>query len=469
MKRLDFVAAGRGKAIIALIVAALMILISNTQLSEAAENNEANERNFKVVGYYSGDLFNEPVEKLATDKLTHVIYAFLIPNADGTLVPLEKPEQLRDVVTKAHQDGAKVLIALGGWSYKGEPLVGNFEKLAAQDETRNILVYNTCRLLEEYELDGLELNWEHPTPVTIGDYEKLVSEFRFELDRINKEFNAVLYGAWSPDQGPEISQLMNLNLISNFDNISVMAYDLSEAEHSPLWFAQTSVEYWIKRGVPTEKIILGMPLYARPSWKQYRDLVALNSDYAYDDYAPTTPLESYYNGINTLREKTLIALRQAGGVMLFDINEDTNDQYSVLTMIDDIVKRTASFSAIELENHISIIINKREVVFSKEDGYGVPFIDNNNRTMLPIRKVFENLGATVNYDGESQLITISDAYFRVDLPLGKKVIIANGIEKSIDSAAQIIEGRTYIPLREVLEAAGHEIKWHETSKTIYIE
>ncbi len=37
------------------------------------------EGQFKVVGYYSGALFDEPVENLATDKLTHIIYAFLIP------------------------------------------------------------------------------------------------------------------------------------------------------------------------------------------------------------------------------------------------------------------------------------------------------------------------------------------------------------------------------------------------------
>ena len=45
------------------------------------DSAESEGSQFKVVGYYSGDLFNEPVENLQTDKLTHVIYAFLIPCA----------------------------------------------------------------------------------------------------------------------------------------------------------------------------------------------------------------------------------------------------------------------------------------------------------------------------------------------------------------------------------------------------
>lgn len=62
--------------------------------------------------------------------------------------------------------------------------------------------------------------------------------------------------------------------------------------------------------------------------------MSINPDYAYTDYAQTTPLESYYNGLNTLREKTIIAMKRAGGVMLFDVNEDTeDDETSVVSMI----------------------------------------------------------------------------------------------------------------------------------------
>ena len=79
-------------------------------LQSAGDNNclaaTQKDGQFKVVGYYSGALFDEPVDKLATDKLTHIVYAFLIPREDGSLMDLEKPEQLRQLVSQAHRDGA---------------------------------------------------------------------------------------------------------------------------------------------------------------------------------------------------------------------------------------------------------------------------------------------------------------------------------------------------------------------------
>lgn len=134
-------------------------------------------------------------------------------------------------------------------------------------------------------------------------------------------------------------------------------------EARKLWFSETSIDYWLNRGVKAEDIVLGMPLYARPSWMQYRHLVELDSQYAYVDYAPTSPLESYYNGMNTLREKTIIALNKAGGVMLFDVNEDTNDEYSIVSMIDDIVNGRNHLTKDELKNHITVLLDSRELIY----------------------------------------------------------------------------------------------------------
>lgn len=426
-------------------------------------------QHFKVIGYYSGDLFDEPLERLQTDKLTHVVYAFLIPRSDGNLVALEKPRQLKDLVAKAHQDGTKVYIALGGYSYQGVPLVSTFEALAADPETRKRLVENVGRLLDEYDLDGMELNWEHPTPQTIGDYEQLVKEFRQVLNQEGKDFNAVMYGAWSPFQGPEISQLMTAEILDCFDSINTMGYDLSEDDHSPLWFAETSVDYWLNRDIPAHKVILGVPLYARPSWLQYRHLVEQNPEYAFQDYAPTTPLDSYYNGINTLREKTMIALRKAGGIMLFDINEDSDDATSILSMVDEFLVRTRHMTAEELNKYVMLVVENRELVFTDEDGLGMPFIDDHNCTMVPLRKTMETIGAQVDFDPAARIVSIEKGSIRVQVPIGKNAITINGQTTVIDTQAVILADRTYMPLRAVLEAFGYELEWHQSSSTIYIQ
>jgi hypothetical protein len=247
-----------------------------------------------------------------------------------------------------------------------------------------------------------------------------------------------------------------------------MAYDMNNAEHSPLWFADTSINYWLNRGMPAEKIILGMPLYARPSWKQFRHLVAENREYAYLDHVASAPLESYYNGLNTLREKTFIAMKKAGGVMLFDVNEDTDDETSVVSMIHGLQGRTAGYSQEELKNYVTVILNGRELVFTKEEGFGVPFIDGANRTMIPFRKPVEAIGAAVGYNQVKKEVTAVKGDTTVKLVIGENRIFVNGEETVMDTKAVVRDGRTYIPVRAVFSAFGYDLTWHAGSNTVYI-
>ncbi|WP_313370695.1 glycosyl hydrolase family 18 protein, partial [Sedimentibacter sp.] len=433
----------------------------------ASETIDSNVK-FKVIGYYSGDLFNEHLENLQTDKLTHVIYAFLIPKADGGLVELQKPEQLRELISQAHEDDAKIFIALGGWSYEGKPLQPIFEQVAANDETRKLLIENVCSFVDEYNLDGVELDWEHPNKNTISDYEKLAVDLGNALKSKGKGMTAALNGAWSKTEGPEPSMVLSDKCLEVFDFINVMAYDINDTDHSPIWFTETSIEYWINRGVPAEEIVIGIPLYARPSWLQYRHLVAKNPEYAYSDYAPTEPLESYYNGMNTLREKTIIALSKAGGVMLFDVNEDTNDEYSIVTMIDNLVNRIAGMTKEEINRYVTVVLENKELVFLKEEGFGIPFINGYQRTMIPLRKPLESIGAAVSYDADKREVTAVKDNITVIVPIDQNYIYINGNKTETDTAAIIKEDRTYIPLRAVFEAFGYEIDWHNNSRTVFI-
>lgn len=455
------------------IMAGFILIMVMTLLQLAAVNNcwaaPLEEGSFKVVGYYSGDLFDEPAEKLATDKLTHIIYAFLIPREDGSLMELEKPEQLRQLVSQAHRDGAEILIAVGGWSYKNQVLQPVFETVAASAGSRKQLVENICAFVSEYDLDGVELDWEHPHEGSIADYEKLVTELKTALDKQDKEFTAALNGAWSATEGPAVSMLMTDKCLDCFSFINVMAYDMNNEAHSPLWFADTSIDYWLNRGVPAEKIVVGMPLYARPSWMQYRHLVIQDPDFAYTDYASTVPLASHYNGLNTLREKTIIALSKAGGVMLFDVNEDSDDETSVVAMIDGMIKRTAHLTPAEMKGYVSVVLEERELTFGPEEGLGVPFIDENQRTMIPFRKPLEAISAVVGYEPETQTVTAEKDGIKVRVIIGQNILYVNDQPLTMDTRAIIKDGRTYIPLRQVFDAFGFAVEWHGSSRTAVIK
>lgn len=305
-------------------------------INSATDKKEKLE-NFRVIGYYSGDLFEEPLENLQTDKLTHIMYAFLIPQADGSVLPLAEEENVRQLIEKAHNDKCKVFIAVGGWSYNNIPLQAAFEQASAKPETRQRLVESIIAVVEDYGFDGVELDWEYPNSASAKNYESLILELDKKLETRGKQLTAALNGAWSQTEGPEVSKYVSDACLDAFDFINVMSYDMNNDQHSPFWFANTSIDYWIYRGVAPEKIVLGMPLYARPTYMQYRHIVEKDSSLAYTDYAEIDGQISYYNGLPTLCKKTIIAAKKAGGVMLFDVNEDTNDETSIVSMINETI------------------------------------------------------------------------------------------------------------------------------------
>ncbi|MBF8981916.1 hypothetical protein IZY60_00040 [Lutibacter sp. B2] len=428
-----------------------------------------NNKDFKVVGYYS-EIFKDPIDKnVQFDKLTHIIYAFLIPAEDGTLIGIEKPEKLKELVKKSHKNNVKVLIAVGGWSYQNIPLDPAFEKMAASDETRKKFIENVIKFVDQYHLDGVEIDWEYPD---LGKsslkYEKLIVELSKELKEKGKYLTAALNGAWSETEGPAVSKAVTGKCLKEFDWINVMAYDANDKQHSPFWFANTSISYWINRGVPKEKIVIGVPFYARPSWKQYRDLIAENRENAYQDFAKGDPLDSYYNGINTIKEKTRIALKNASGVMIFDINEDTTDDLSLLKAINDTIDEVDVMSLDAFNNKIYCVVDGHELTFEKEENMGMPFIDENNRTLIPVRKPFEIIGAKVYFDEKNNIVIAKKDDITLEIPINKDYIKINDEIVKMDTKAFVKDGRTYMPLRYVFEGFNYNIEWHKESKTVII-
>ena len=444
----------------------------------SATADAAGTGDFKVVGYYCGEWFDIPVEKLQAEKLTHVIYGFIVPRDDGSCKPFEEPEELAKLIGKCHDSGAKVYIATGGYSDKdGAPLARVFEKIAADDALREKFIGNVTDIVNLYGFDGVELDWEYPKPSTSGDFERLVSDLRDKLYPLGKGLSAALPGTGSTDGQNVWDALPSVSdaALSCFDFIELMCYDLAGyPNHSPIWFSDTSIAYWNKvRNVPAEKIILGMPLYARPSWIQYHALVEMDKENAYRDYAATTPLESTYNGLNTLREKTMLALRKAGGVMLFDVNEDTYDDTSAVSMIHYTLGAMAGLSDKEIDDYIWVVIDNQPVAFDKSDGMGLPFIDDNDRTLVPARKVLEAIRADVEYatDDKGRVISVSAVRSGVNLTIniGGDKYSVNGETKSMDTTAIIKERRTYLPARTLLEAFGFEVTYSAVGKTVYAD
>ncbi len=92
----------------------------------------------------------------------------------------------------------------------------------------------------------------------------------------------------------------------------------------------------------------------------------------------------------------------------------------------------------------------------------------NDRTMLPVRAIFESIGATVSYDDETQTVTAEKGGTVVKLKIGSDVMTVNSVEKKLDVAAFVKNGRTFVPVRACAEAFDLQVDWFDTTHTVKI-
>lgn len=92
-------------------------------------------------------------------------------------------------------------------------------------------------------------------------------------------------------------------------------------------------------------------------------------------------------------------------------------------------------------------------------------ITENERILLPIRIVTENLGARIDWDSKTRKVTIIDAENTIQLFIDKKNAKINGKEYNLDVAPKIFNNRTYVPIRFVVEALNAKVDYFDGKDT----
>ena len=134
-----------------------------------------------------------------------------------------------------------------------------------------------------------------------------------------------------------------------------------------------------------------------------------------------------------------------------------------------LTKDTTLYAKWSENNEIILTIGSKTVsVFGSEIENDVAPKIVNDRTMLPIRIVAENLGGTVIWNGELQRVTIQKGADVILITIGADTAYVNGAAVKLDAAAFVENGRTYLPLRFVSENLGAQVAWNETEKTVTI-
>lgn len=90
----------------------------------------------------------------------------------------------------------------------------------------------------------------------------------------------------------------------------------------------------------------------------------------------------------------------------------------------------------------------------------------NNRTMVPLRGIFENLGYSIEWDANTKTATLNKDNKSISIQTGADRFSVNGVGKELDVPAQILNGSLMLPLRAIGEAAGLSVVWDSNSKTV---
>ena len=121
-----------------------------------------------------------------------------------------------------------------------------------------------------------------------------------------------------------------------------------------------------------------------------------------------------------------------------------------------------SILGVAADNDITVKIGEQPIVFD------VPPQIINNRTMVPMRKIFETLGATVEWNPSTKTIKAEKAHTTITLTIDDPKMSVNDNIVTLDVPACLVNNRTFVPIRAIAEAFKTEVSWDETTKTVSI-
>lgn len=281
---------------------------------------------------------------------------------------------------KRRNRNLKVLLSIGGWSYKE-----NFKVPAASFEGRDRFAKSAVGLLKDLGLDGLDVDWEYPqNEQEASDFVSLLKTVRQELDtyaRSLPEKHHFELTIACPAGPQHYTKLRIKEMDSLLDFWNLMAYDYAGswdrvAGHQANVFpcssspactpfsTSSAVEYYATQGVPRHKIVLGMPIYGRAfentdgpglpfsgigegSWEQgvydFKSLPLAGAEEREDpeavasySYDRNRRMMISYDTVPMARKKAdFIAKQKLGGAMWWETSADKQGNESLIFNVVD--------------------------------------------------------------------------------------------------------------------------------------
>lgn len=267
------------------MAAALGVLASCGSVKSGEDAIAASRDSKVVVAYVTSwsEVMPDP------QYMTHINYAFGHVNESFNGVKIDNEERLRQIVDlRKQKPELKVLLSIGGWGS------GRFSEMAANDEYRRAFAADCDRVVKEFALDGIDIDWEYPTssmanisssPDDTENFTLLMQDIRAAIGNEKELTLATVASARYIDFKA---------ILPSVDFVNIMAYDMASApkHHSALYpsghsgdiTSDGAVTAHLKAGVPPSKLVMGMPFYGRggdgyPSFQDYNKVGNTDTQY----------------------------------------------------------------------------------------------------------------------------------------------------------------------------------------------
>jgi chitinase len=267
----------------------------------SCKTNSAAEREEKIVLAYVTSWSSVIPD---VNYITHINYAFghVTDSFDG--VRIDNENRLRELVALKEQKPSLIIfLSIGGWGS------GRFSEMAADENFRLAFAQDCKRVVDEFGLDGIDMDWEYPTSSSAGissspdDTENFTLLMRDIRQAIGDDKLLTLASAAN-------ARYVDFRAILPYvDFVNIMSYDMGNPpfHHSTLFrsentgyiSADEAVRAHVEAGVPLEKLVLGIPFYGRGireltgSFVNYRDIINLTHfEEKWDDVAKVPYLSS---------------------------------------------------------------------------------------------------------------------------------------------------------------------------------
>lgn len=206
--------------------------------------------------------------------------------------------------------------------------------MTASNETRGRFVKEAVRSCLEHRFDGIDLDWEHPAGAAEQqNYSKLLADLNAAFREHGLSLSVTM-ASW---------QHLPPAAFQHVDAVQIMSYDHG-GRHSTIENSERDIQSLMKMGVPSQKLILGVPFYGRGvkdggRTLTYAEIVRKHAPGPADDEVDGL----YFNGPQTIERKVKLAeTAKLGGVMIWELGQDAPGEASLLRVIRRAVPAASS-------------------------------------------------------------------------------------------------------------------------------